>query len=61
MTKHMEKKILLIYLLRYRIQIGHLAHNSLHTYPFDLDCVHSHVEGVKSDNSGFVAQVFLNE
>ena len=29
--------------------------------PCDTDCVHSHVEGMKSDISGFVAQVFLNE
>ena len=26
-----------------------------------MDCVHSHVEGMKSDIRGFVAQVFLNE
>ena len=25
--------------------------------PCDLDCAHSHVEGMKSDISGFVAQV----
>ena len=29
--------------------------------PCDIDCVHSHVGGMESDISGFVARVFLNE
>ena len=53
----MENEILLIYLLKYRIHIGHFNLLTVHYIhiPCDIDYVHSHVEGMKSDISGFVA------
>ena len=59
----MENKILLIIIsakVSYPPRSFWLTTHYIHI-PCDIDYVQSHVESMKSDISGFVAQVFLNE